>query len=58
MPGGWGFCFVFSTRGPEYCTKKLSPGRGFWRKKLVAPGLTPGGGVVTGQIDTCINAGL
>ena len=36
MPGGWGFCFVFSTRGPEFCTEKLSPGRGFWRKKLVA----------------------
>ena len=26
---GWGFCFVFPARGPEFCTEKLSPGRGF-----------------------------
>ena len=26
---GWGFCFVFSTRGPEFGTEKLSPRRGF-----------------------------
>ena len=26
---GWGFCFVFPTRGPEFCTEKLYPGRGF-----------------------------
>ena len=24
MPGGGDFCFVFSTRGPEFCTEKLS----------------------------------
>ena len=26
MPGGGDFCFVFSTRGPEFCTEKPSPG--------------------------------
>ena len=26
---GWGFCFVFYTRGPEFCIEKLSRGRGF-----------------------------
>ena len=26
---GVGFCFVFPARGPEFCTEKLSPGRGF-----------------------------
>ena len=40
---GWGFCFPFSTRGPKFCTEKLSPGRGLWGKKLVARGLAPGG---------------
>ena len=28
MPGGGNFCFVFSTRGPEFCTEKLSQARG------------------------------
>ena len=28
MPGDGDFCFVFSTQGPEFCTKKLSQGRG------------------------------
>ena len=49
---GVGSLFRFSTRGPEFFTEKLSPGLGFWRKKLVARGLA--GGMVTGQIDTCI----
>ena len=26
MPRGGDFCFVFSTRGPEFCTEKLSRG--------------------------------
>ena len=42
-PGGGDFCFVFSTRGPEFCTEKLSRGWGFWRKKLVAPRSAWGG---------------
>ena len=52
---GWGFCFVFPTRGPEFCTEKLSLGRGFWWEKLVAQ-QSARGGMVTGQIDTCINS--
>ena len=31
MPGGWGFCFVFSNQGPEFCTEKLSP----WERILM-----------------------
>ena len=45
---GVGILFGFSTRGPEFYTEKLTPVRGFRRKKLVARGM------VTGQIDTCI----
>ena len=29
MSGGGDLCFVFSTRGPEFCTEKLSQGREF-----------------------------
>ena len=29
MPGGGDFVSFFSTRGPEFCTEKLSPGQGF-----------------------------
>ena len=29
MPGGEDFVSFFPTRGPEFCTEKLSPGRGF-----------------------------
>ena len=29
MPGDGDFCFVFSTRGSEFGTEKLSRGRGF-----------------------------
>ena len=53
---GWGFCFVFSTRGPEFCNEKLSPRREFSRKKLVTGGQP--GGMVTGQIDTCITLSM
>ena len=53
MPGGGDFVSFFPTRGPEFCTEKLSPGRGFWRKKLVAR-QSARGGMVTSQIDTCI----
>ena len=42
MPGGGDFCFVFLTWGPEFCTEKIS-----------GPAVSPGG-MVTGQIDTCI----
>ena len=54
MPGSGDFV-LFWTLGVEFCTDKLSSEWGFWRKKLVAPGLAGGGGgMVTGQIDTCI----
>ena len=29
MPRGGDFCFVFSTRGPEFCSEKLSRGGDF-----------------------------
>ena len=29
MPGGGDFCFVFLTRGPEFCAEKLSRGGDF-----------------------------
>ena len=44
MPGGGDSCFVFSTQGPEFCTEKLSRGRGFRQKKLMARGQPGGGG--------------
>ena len=34
----------FDPGGPEFCTEKLSPGRGFLRKKLVAWGSARGNG--------------
>ena len=39
-----GILFRFADPGAEFCTEKLSPGRGFWRKKLVARQLARGGG--------------
>ena len=44
--------FSFSTRGPGFCTEKLSRG-GDFVGKISSPGVSPGG-MVTGQIDTCI----
>ena len=29
MPGGEDFVSFLPTRGPEFCTEKLSPGQGF-----------------------------
>ena len=29
MPGGGDFGSFFSTQGPEFCTEKMSPERGF-----------------------------
>ena len=42
MPGGGDFVSFFDP-GPEFCTGKLSPGREFWWKKLVAQGSAWGG---------------
>ena len=44
MPGGEDLVSFFPTRGPEFCTEKLSRGRGFCRKKLVARQSARGGG--------------
>ena len=53
MPGGGDFCFVFSTRGRSFALKSCPrdedfDGKNWW------PGGQPEGGMVTGQIDTCI----
>ena len=56
MPGGGDFVSFFPTRGPEFCTEKLSPGRGILTEKISGPAVSPGGGMVTGQIDTCISS--
>ena len=42
MPGGGDFVSFSSTRWPEFCTEKLSPGRGFWQKTLLARGSARG----------------
>ena len=39
-----GFCFPLSTRGPEICTEKLSPGWGFQDGKVSGSGVSGGGG--------------
>ena len=51
MPRGGDFVSFFFTRGPEFCTEKLPRG-GDFDGKIYWPG--GGGGMVTGQIDTCI----
>ena len=43
MPGGGDFVSIFSTRGPEFCTKKLSP-VGDLTEKISWQGSQPGGG--------------
>ena len=49
MPGGGDFCFVFRPGGRSFALKSC-PGAGdFDGKKFVVRG-----GMVTGQIDTCI----
>ena len=54
MPGGGDFCFVFSTGGRSFALKSC-PGGGILTEKISCPGVSPGG-MVTGQIDTCIIA--
>ena len=54
MPGGGDFCFVFRP-GAGVLHWKAVPGVGILMEKISGPGVSPwGGGVVTGQIDTCI----
>ena len=47
-PGVGIFVSFFSTRGPEFCTESCPRGGGFDGKN------SGPGGMVTGQIDTCI----
>ena len=51
---GVGILLRFFYPGQEFCTVKLSPGQEFWREKISGPAVSRGGGMVTGQIDTCI----
>ena len=44
MSGGGDFCFVFSTRGQEFCTEKLSREVGILTEKVSGLGFSPGGG--------------
>ena len=53
MPGGGDFVSFLPTRGPEFCTEKLSPGAGILTEKISGSAVSTGG-MVTGQIDTCI----
>ena len=53
MPGGGDFCFVFRPGGRSFALKSC-PEDGDFDGKISGPGLSPGGGMVTGQIDTCI----
>ena len=45
--------FSFSTRGRGFALKSY-PGAEILSEKISSPGVSPGGGMVTGQIDTCI----
>ena len=53
MPGEWGFLLRFLTRGQSFALKSCPGGMNF-DEKISGPGVSPGGGIVTGQIDTCI----
>ena len=54
-PGGGGilFRFVFSDPGAGVLHWKAVPGAGILTEKISGPAVSPGG-MVTGQIDTCI----
>ena len=56
MPGGGDFCFVFLTRGPEFCTEKAVPGVGISTGKISGPAVSRGDG--NWSNDTCITAAL
>ena len=52
MPGV-GILFPFFNPGAGILHRKAVPGAGIWTEKVSGPGVSPGG-MVTGQIDTCI----
>ena len=53
-PGGGDF-FVFFDPGAGVLHRKAVPGVGILTEKISDPGVSPGGGMVTSQIDTCIS---
>ena len=56
MPGGRDLVSFFRPGGRSFALKSHPQGGDFDEKKLVARGLARGrGGMVTGQIDTCIS---
>ena len=54
MPGGGDFVSFFLPGGRSFALESCPQGGDFDGKKLVTQGSAPGGGMVTGQIDTCI----
>ena len=50
---GWGFLFRFFDPGAGVLHWKAVPRAGILMEKISGPGISPGG-MVTGQIDTCI----
>ena len=52
MPGGGDFILFFRPRGRSFALKNC-PGAGILTEKISGPAVSPGG-MVTGQIDTCI----
>ena len=53
MPGGGDFVSFSRPGGRSFALKNCPRGGGFDEKNYL-PGGQPGGGMVTGQIDTCI----
>ena len=53
MPGGGDFVWFFRPGGRRFALKAV-PGAGILMEKISGPAVSPGG-MVTGQIDTCIS---
>ena len=53
MPGGGDFVSFFRPGGRRFALKAV-PGAGILTEKISGPAVSPGGGMVTGQMDTCI----
>ena len=53
MPGGGDFVSFFRPGGRSFALKSC-PGAGILTEKISGPAVSPGG-MVTGQIDTCIS---
>ena len=56
MPGSGDFVSFFRPGGLSFALKSC-PGAGIFAEKIISPWVSPGGGgVVTGEIDTCISS--